>query len=256
MKISVITATWNSSVTLCDTMRSVVEQIPALSELNAELEYIIIDGASNDGTVDIICEFESQFGDCLKWISEPDKGIYDAWNKGIKVAKGEWIMFIGADDELLPDAINKYLDLLNSKDLSSYDYISAQNEFINDKNKILKIIGNGAKWKLMRRGNSAAHVASLHHKKNLFGSIGYYNLNYKICADYELLLRKKNSLKSYFFKTKIAKMKVGGMSFTTNAIKEIYEIRKLHKTISPLFNKLLYFRDYFAFKLFKLRKSV
>lgn len=67
MKISVITATWNSSVTLCDTMRSVVEQIPALSELNAELEYIIIDGASNDGTVDIICEFESAFGDCLKW---------------------------------------------------------------------------------------------------------------------------------------------------------------------------------------------
>ena len=53
MKISVITATWNSSVTLCDTMRSVVEQIPALSELNAELEYIIIDGASNDGTVDM-----------------------------------------------------------------------------------------------------------------------------------------------------------------------------------------------------------
>ena len=98
MKISVITATWNSSVTLCDTMRSVVEQIPALSELNAELEYIIIDGASNDGTVDIICEFESQFGDCLKWISEPDKGIYDAMNKGIEMATGDVIGILNSDD--------------------------------------------------------------------------------------------------------------------------------------------------------------
>jgi glycosyltransferase involved in cell wall biosynthesis len=246
-KISIITATYNAETVLENMIQSII-----LQKTN-EIEFIIIDGNSKDNTKKIIKNYNTYID---YFVSEPDKGIYDAWNKGIVAAKGEWLMFIGADDELLPDAINKYLDLLNSKDLSSYDYISAQNEFINDKNKILKIIGNGAKWKLMRRGNSAAHVASLHHKKNLFGSIGYYNLNYKICADYELLLRKKNSLKSYFFKTKIAKMKVGGMSFTTNAIKEIYEIRKLHKTISPLFNKLLYFRDYFAFKLFKLRKSV
>ena len=246
-KISIITATYNAETVLENMIQSII-----LQKTN-EIEFIIIDGNSKDNTIKIIKNYNTYID---YFVSEPDKGIYDAWNKGIVAAKGEWLMFIGADDELLPDAINKYLDLLNSKDLSSYDYISAQNEFINDENRILKIVGNGAKWKLMRRGNSAAHVASLHHKKNLFGSIGYYNLNYKICADYELLLRKKNSLKSYFFKTKIAKMKVGGMSFTTNAIKEIYEIRKLHKTISPLFNKLLYFRDYFAFKLFKLRKSV
>lgn len=246
-KISIITATYNAETVLENMIQSII-----LQKTN-EIEFIIIDGNSKDNTIKIIKNYNTYID---YFVSEPDKGIYDAWNKGIVAAKGEWLMFIGADDELLPDAINKYLDLLNSKDLSSYDYISAQNEFINDENRILKIVGNGAKWKLMRRGNSAAHVASLHHKKNLFGSIGYYNLNYKICADYELLLRKKNSFKSYFFKTKIAKMKVGGMSFTTNAIKEMYEIRKLHKTISPLCNKLLYYRDYSAFKFFKLRKSV
>lgn len=246
-KISIITATYNAETVLDNMIQSII-----LQKTN-DIEFIIIDGSSKDKTIEIIKKYESNID---YWISEPDKGIYDAWNKGIEAAKGEWLMFIGADDELLPDAINKYLDLLNSKDLSSYDYISAQNEFINDKNRILKIIGNGAEWKNMKKGMSAAHVASLHHKKNLFGSIGYYNLNYKICADYELLLRKKNSLKSYFFKTKIAKMKVGGMSFTTKAIKESFEIRKLHETTPFFLNKILYYRDLIAYILFKFRKSV
>lgn len=247
MKITIVTATYNAEIVLENLIKSI---IPQKSE---EIEFIIIDGNSKDNTLEIIKRYQSYID---YWISEPDKGIYDAWNKGIKVAKGEWIMFLGADDELLPNSIYKYLHLINSKDLSSYDYISAQNEYINDENKLIKLLGNGAKWKLMRRGNSAAHVGSLHHKKNLFGSIGYYNLNYKICADYELLLRKKNNLKSYFFKTKIARMKVGGMSFTTRAIIESYKIRRLHKTLPSILNKLMFCRDYLSYKLFKFRKSV
>jgi hypothetical protein len=165
-------------------------------------------------------------------------------------------MFIGADDELLPDAINNYLNLFDSKDLSTFDYISAQNEYVDDEDKLIKLLGKGADWRLMRKGNSAAHVASLHHKKNLFDAVGSYNLDFKLCADFEILLRKKESLKSYFFPSRMAKMKVGGMSFSTKAIHESYEIRKLHKSISPVHNTILFFRDYFAFKLFKLRKSV
>ena len=245
--ISIIIATFNADKYLQNCLNSIIPQ------LNSNCELIIIDGASKDDTVNII-ERNSEF---IKFtISEPDKGIYDAWNKGIKASNNEWIMFIGADDELLPGAINKYLTLLKSNDLSSYDYISAQNEFVNNQDKILKIIGKGAEWSLMRRGNSAAHVASLHNKQNLFDKVGYYNLDFKICADYEILLRKKENLKNYFLQSHIARMKVGGMSFTTKAIKESYEIRTKHNTITPFFNKLLFCRDYIAFKLFKLRKFV
>jgi glycosyltransferase involved in cell wall biosynthesis len=245
--ISIIIATFHAGKHLQNCLNSIIPQ------LKDTIELIIIDGGSKDNTVEVIKKNQQYV---TKWISEPDKGIYDAWNKGIKVANGEWIMFIGADDELLPDAISKYLDLLNSKDFSSFDYISAQNDFINEDHQILKLVGKGAIWSLMRKGNSAAHVASLHHKKNLFDKVGFYNLDFKICADYEILLRKKHNLKSYFLQLKIAKMKVGGMSFSTKAINESYEIRKLHNTIPPVFNLILYFRDYFAFQLFKLRKSV
>jgi glycosyltransferase involved in cell wall biosynthesis len=246
-QITIITATYNAESVLENLIQSIVPQ------KKENIEFIIVDGNSKDRTIDIVRKYESYID---FWISEPDKGIYDAWNKGIKAATSDWIMFVGADDELLPDALTKYLNLLDSKDLSSFDYISAQNEFINEDNKLLKLVGKGADWRLMRRGNSAAHVASLHHKKNLFDTIGFYNLDFKICADFELLLRKKDHLKSYFFPTRIAKMKVGGMSFSVSAIKESYKIRKLHSTISPINNKILFFRDYFAFQLFKLRKSV
>lgn len=245
--ISIVTATFNAELCLENLIKSVVPQI------NNEVQFIIIDGNSKDSTLDIVRKYESSID---FWISEPDKGIYDAWNKGINAANGEWIMFIGADDVLLPDSINKYLNLLTSKDFSSFDYISAQNEYVNDDEKLIKLLGNGADWKLMRKGMSAAHVASLHHKANLFEKVGYYNLDFKLCADYEILLRKKDNLKSYFLPSRIAKMKVGGMSFSVKAIKESYEIRKLHMTTSSVFNMILFFRDYFAYKLFKLRKSV
>lgn len=245
--ISIIIATYNADRYLQNCLDSIIPQ------LNSDCELIIIDGASKDNTINII-KRNSEFINFT--ISEPDKGIYDAWNKGIKASNNEWIMFIGADDELLPDAINKYLTLLKSKDFSSYDYISAQNEFVNQHDKLLKIIGKGAEWNLMRKGNSAAHVASLHNKQNLFDRVGYYNLDFKICADYEILLRKKENLKNYFLESYIAKMKVGGMSFTVRAIKESYEIRKLHNTVSPFLNRMLFCKDYIAFKLFKLRKFV
>ncbi len=246
-KITIVTATYNAESVLENLIKSIIPQ------KNEEIEFVIIDGNSNDNTQEIIKKHESYID---FWLSEPDKGIYDAWNKGIKVANGEWIMFIGADDELLPDAINKYINLLLSKDFSSFDYISAQNEYVNEDEKIIKLLGTGASWALMRKGNSAAHVASLHHKKNLFEKVGYYNLDFKICADYEILVRKRNHLKTYFLQSRIAKMKVGGMSFSGKAIKESYKIRKLHKTVPSLVNILLYFRDYLAFKFFKLRKWV
>ena len=248
MTISIIIATYNASKTLQRCLDSIVPQ------LTNETELILVDGGSKDDTNKII----DSYGDKISvHISEPDKGIYDAWNKGVKLAHGKWVGFIGADDILLPNAIDAYLTIIrSSRDIEDYDYICAHNEFVDIKGKLLKTIGDKPIWSKMRRGMVAAHVASLHNRHSLFEAIGGYNLEFKICADYELLLRKKNKLKSLMIQTHIARMAVGGMSFSTNAIVETYKIRKLHKSLPFIINILFFLRDYLAFKLFILRKKL
>ena len=85
--------------------------------------------------------------------------------------------------------------------------------------------------------------------------IGGYNLNFRICADYELLLRKKQNLKYLFIDNRIARMKIGGMSFSTKAIVEAYNIRKLHNSLPVGINEFYFLRDWFAYMLFKIRKK-
>lgn len=248
MLISIIIATYNASKTLKTCLDSIVPQLCSGTEL------IIVDGGSKDNTNDII----KSYGDKVSvHISEPDKGIYDAWNKGVALSHGDWIMFIGADDILLPNAVGTYLNTIkNTADIDSYDYICAHNEYVNEEGKLLKVLGEEPKWNKMRRYMAAAHVASLHNRKNLFNVIGLYNLNLKICADYELLLRKKDTLNSLFINAHIAKMKVGGMSFSISAINETKKIREMHHSVNALLNNILYVRDLFAFELFKLRKGL
>lgn len=248
MLISIIIATYNASKTLKTCLDSIVPQLCSGTEL------IIVDGASKDNTNDII----KSFGDNVSvHISEPDKGIYDAWNKGVALSHGEWVMFIGADDILLSNAVSTYLNTIkNTADIDSYDYICAHNEYVNEEGKLLKVLGEEPKWRKMRKGMAAAHVASLHNKHNLFEIIGGYNLNFRICADYELLLRKKQNLKYLFIDNRIARMKIGGMSFSTKAIVEAYNIRKLHNSLPVGINEFYFLRDWFAYMLFKIRKKV
>ncbi len=248
--ISIIIATYNAEKTLQNCLNSISLQ------KTKDTELLIIDGKSKDNTINIIASNKSLID---FYISEPDKGIYDAWNKGIQKATGKWIMFIGADDILLPDALTQYFNIINNTpNIESYDYICANNEFIGANGKVLKIMGEAPSWNKMRRYMAAAHVASLHNKKNLFDKVGLYNLEYKICADYELLIRKKNKLNFLFNPIHIAQMKVGGMSFSTKAIIETYFIRKKHQSVSPILNILLFLRDWLGFKIFILKniKSV
>jgi len=249
MKISIIIATYNADQVLRRCLNSVVNQ------LNSEVELIVIDGRSKDTTLNIIENYKSNIS---YMISEDDTGIYDAWNKGIAKARGEWIMFIGADDILLPDAIKNYLNAINStNDINSYDYICAQNEYVDNTGKLLKIMGGPPKPSRMRKKMIAAHVASLHSRKNLFDKIGLYNFQqFRICSDYELLLRKGNALKYLFIPKHIARMQTGGMSFSVRAIIETFKIRRLHRSISPLENCILFVKDYLLFKMFVFRKKL
>lgn len=247
VEISIIIATYNAGKTLKYCLDSIIYQ------LNENCELIIIDGKSNDETIDIIDNYKNYISYC---ISEKDRGIYDAWNKGVKESKGRWIAFIGADDILIDGAIEKYLSTIKeTKFIDQYDYICAHNEYIDYEGNILKVIGEEPKWSRMRYYMAPAHVASLHNKHNLFDLVGDYDFeNFHICADYELLMRKKNHLKFLFLSCIIAKMKVGGMSFSTKAIVEAYKIRKKHHSIPYLINVIVFVKDWIGFKLFILRK--
>ena len=92
MKVSIVTVTYNSAQTLVDAMKSVLEQT------YHDIEYIIVDGASTDSTIDVIRQYEPQFKNRLKWISEKDDGIYDAMNKGIQLATGDVVGILNSDD--------------------------------------------------------------------------------------------------------------------------------------------------------------
>ncbi|MGJ1193477.1 MULTISPECIES: glycosyltransferase family 2 protein [Sphingobacterium] len=249
MKISIIIATYNAEKYLKRCLDSIIPQ------LSDQVELLIIDGKSKDNTMSIVRDKEKYVS---FFISEIDKGIYDAWNKGIARAHGDWLMFIGADDVLLPNAIDNYLAVIDNDDgIDSIDYICAQNEYVDNTGNLLKIMGTEPNWSIMRRTMGAAHVASLHSKENLFGQVGLYDFeSFAICSDYELLLRKGAKLKTIFIPKRIARMQVGGMSFTNKAIIETYKIRARHKTIPTSFNQLLFLRDWIAFKLFILRKKL
>lgn len=246
MYISIVIATYNASATLERCLKSIIPQ------MNDEIELIIIDGKSNDGTKEIINRY-------IEWISytisEKDSGVYDAWNKGIEVAKGDWVMFIGADDILLPNALNIYIQtIVSTSDINTYDYICAHNKYLDKRGKLLKVLGEEPVWNKMKKKMVAAHVASLHNRQNLFNTIGCYNLKFKICADYELLLRKKSNLKYIMLDAYIAQMQVGGISFSTKAIKESMAVRALHRSVSKSVNSILFIRDLCAYKFFIIRK--
>jgi glycosyltransferase involved in cell wall biosynthesis len=245
-EISIIIATYNASKTISSCLNSIIAQKEQSTEL------IIIDGLSSDSTQEII---QTYGNDIDVFISENDFGVYDAWNKGISVSKGNWIMFVGADDILLPNSIKEILQFIATNNVSETDYISAKNIYTDENGKFLKIIGEEYSWNKMKKGMCVAHVASLHNRK-LFDEIGLYSLTYKICADYDLLLRKKNKINTLFINKEIAKMQIGGMSFSTNALKEVFKIRSAHTTQSVFNNRLLFMKDLILFYTFRPRKNL
>ena len=227
-KISIIIATYNAGHTLARCLESIREQ------KTSEIELLVMDGASSDNTLDIINTFHDVVDICL---SEPDKGIYDAWNKGIIYARGNWIMFIGADDYLLKNALLAYLNLLTKQDCIAYDLICAKEILVDQTGKVVKTIGKPYHWDSFRKQMLIAHGASLHNKK-LFQELGSFSLHYSICADYEFLLRKK--LKSLFINQYLLCMQDGGVSATYKAIYQAFQVRKLHHSVSLPLN-ILYF---------------
>ncbi|RZK27238.1 MAG: glycosyltransferase [Flavobacterium sp.] len=222
---SIILASYNAEKTI----EKSIQCVKAQNFRN--FEFILIDGGSNDRTLSILQSYEDIID---VQISEPDKGIYDAWNKGLRYAKGEWILFIGADDYLHKDALKAYSDFLGSCDVSHTYYISSKIRIISDRGDVKRIFGWPWDWHTFRKMHIVAHPGSI-HRRTLFDNFGHYDINFKIAGDYELLLRPKENLNALFLNQITLDMTEGGVS---SNLKTCLEARKaqLANRVSPVLN--------------------
>ena len=218
--ISIITVALNSEATIKRTIESV------LNQSYNEIEYIIIDGKSTDNTVRIIESYEQKFetrGFRYKWISESDEGIYDAMNKGVSMASGELIGIIGSDDWYELEGI-KYI--ANSYKNVQSDYIHGNITTYLPLKKTYKTLKAGSEKEMIKR-MSFYHVASF-IKKEVYMKLKGYSLNYKICSDYDLVLRIiKNDFVISHVNENITNFSYGGISTSevSNALKESHVVR-------------------------------
>lgn len=207
MKVSIITATYNSVATIATCMRSV------LSQTYGSIEYLIIDGTSKDGTLEEVQRIAEGHSNVVI-SSEPDKGIYDALNKGIKKATGDIIGFVHSDDFLADtttiEAIVKAFETQNADGVfGDLHYVGMAHT---DK-LVRNWVSQPYQPKLLKRGWMPAHP-TLYLKKEVYATYGDFNINYKIAADYDFILRifKQTNLKFYYLPQTLVKMRVGGAS--------------------------------------------
>lgn len=223
MKISLITTTFNSGMTLRDTISSVlVQTFPTI-------EYIIIDGVSTDGTIEIIKEYECKFNGNMKWISEADRGLYDAMNKGIRMASGDVIGILNSDDYFTSHEILEKIASEFEKD-STIEAIYGDVHYIKpDRPEKCVRYYSSEEFSLerMKKGFMPAHP-SFYVRKSCYEKYGLFKTDYKIGADFELLLRLiyVNHIKIKYLPLDMVTMRVGGVS--TQGLKSHVRIMKEH----------------------------
>jgi glycosyltransferase involved in cell wall biosynthesis len=231
MKISIITATYNSSSVVARCIASVDEQT------HPDIEHIIVDGASTDNTLEIIQKTPNLV---TQIISEPDKGIYDALNKGIKLATGDIIGFLHSDDCFYSPEIIKYITNAFKDDV---DVLYGDLIFVDkkDSNKIVRYWKSKPfEQKLLRQGWMPPHP-TLFMRREVYEKHGSFNTNLKCAADYDFILRvfQDQSLNVIYLPEVITKMQIGGVSTTgfkslINKKREDYWVLKSNKISHPL----------------------
>lgn len=204
MKFSVVTVSYNSAETIEDTIISV------LAQNGVDFEYIIIDGGSKDGTLEIVNKYKDKIA---KIVSESDKGIYDAMNKGVKMATGDIVGILNSDDFYKDTAVLSSISELFDK--TGADACYGNIEYVDriDKNKMVRFWRAGEyKSEKLKAGWIMPHPA-LFVKKEVYNKYGLFNLDFKIAADYELMLRflLKGIKVGYINKTLVS-MREGGFS--------------------------------------------
>lgn len=202
MKISIITISFNANNTIEKTLNSIN------SQSYSNIEHIIVDGGSIDGTIEIC----NSFSHISKIISEPDNGVYDAFNKGLKLATGDIIGFLNADDVFCNE--NSIQDIVDAFSINETDIVYGNLDYVNKEGKVIRNwISRPYEKGLVKKAWMPAHP-TFYCKKEVYDHLGGYNDSFKIAGDFELCLRflEINNIPSFYLNKKIVKMLVGGIS--------------------------------------------
>ncbi|MBC7848841.1 MAG: glycosyltransferase [Chitinophagaceae bacterium] len=239
MKISIITASFNSAGTITDTLQSVATQT------YTDIEHIIVDGASQDATLQIV----SRYGNVAKVLSEKDNGIYDAMNKGIRLASGSIVGILNSDDFYVdPFVIEQVMKLFEN---DSVDAVYGDLQYVDASNtaKVVRTWKAGTyNQRSFYNGWMPPHP-TFFVRKSLYDRFGVFNLELRTAADYEIILRflVKHQIKATYLPKIVVRMRTGGAS--NSSIKQrlkanredrrAWEINGLHPTVFTLILKPL-----------------
>ncbi len=216
--VSLITVVYNGATHLEEAMKSVfIQTYP-------NIEYIVIDGGSTDGTLDIIRKYA---GSIDYWVSEPDRGIYDAMNKGIGLAKGEIVGFVNADDGIYPHTVANVVEGFSIDREAGFVYGT-----VDRINQSGKIVGQTRPFpaetirKRYRHEMPFAHPA-LFVSKKVYNHIGLFDTSFKVCADYDMIIRMMNQgFSGVHVDQPLARFRSGGIS---DGVRSFTGARKIHK---------------------------
>ncbi|MFB1489909.1 MULTISPECIES: glycosyltransferase family 2 protein [unclassified Thiocapsa] len=225
MKFTIITVCRNSEKTIRRTIESV------LSQSFMDYEYLIVDGASTDHTLDIIKEYSSAFDGRLHWWSAPDKGIYDAMNKGLEMARGDYIGILNSDDFYEPGAFGCVNASLEQQPVA--DVVYGITRYLSADGDEMFLARGGHRFIVEQAPNHESAFISRH----AYEKCGFYDLNYSLTADYDHMLRMKKSGMTFRALDEIVlNFVIGGSSSVYRARwqEELLRIRFRHGYISRL----------------------
>jgi len=211
LKVSVVTVCYNSATTIEDTIRSV------LSQQHDRLEYVVVDGGSTDGTLDILAKYRDRIDKC---ISEPDRGIYDAMNKGVSLAEGELVGFLNADDVYVGPAVISEVAAVAQADHADGVYGDLMYVGRQDSQRIVRY------WRAGRYRPRAFYSGwvpphpTFFCRTSLYHELGGFDPEYRVAGDFELMLRfiEKQHIHVQYIPKPFVRMRVGGRANTVRGI--------------------------------------
>ena len=210
-RISFLVATWNCAPLLPGLLESLTAQTWT------DWELLLLDNASTDGTAELVEAHRHRHPtQQLRWSSCPDLGIYDAWNRGLRQARGTYICCVGADDRFLHSFS---LAAIAALTVSDADLITARNAYYGRDGQFLRDWGWAWTWRRMRQSMNIAHPGML-VKRDLFQRFGPFDTSFRICGDYEWFLRLPPELRSIHSNDSILQVVQAGVSHSR--IRQVY----------------------------------
>lgn len=251
MKVSIITVTYNSAITVSGTINSVLRQT------YHDVDYWIIDGQSTDGTMDIVRKYEPLFGGRLHYVSEKDDGIYDAMNKGLRFCSGDVVGFLNSDDYFTSDSVVERIVEAFSED-EHIDAVYGDVHFIHsdEPGKIVRYYSSALFspfW--LRFGFMPAHP-SFYVRRGVYEKWGGYATDYKIAADYDMMVRlfMKGHIRAKYIKMDFVTMRTGGIS-TKNVRNRLLITREDVKACRRygIYSNVLFISVKYIYKVFEFK---